>query len=160
MHVNIKRVPAMVVLLLLWSSKPAFAQYQRTVNDLDSLIQKHPKPVLMVLGTEWCSYCSMQKNIIQKLLQSDTTAANRLYYVPFNAEIKDAVQFLGQTFTYTATGKDKGVHAFARFLNRNAPISYPTLVLLDPKGNVIYRHPGLVTKDQMRIILDHLAGLI
>lgn len=123
------------------------------IQDIDSLMQEQPKPILILLSTDWCKYCQMQKKQLEKnkdfLKQSDD-----FYYVIFNAEQKEPIVFQSQLFSYRAIGQSSGIHELAIALNGSENIAFPTWILLDTNYEVLLRYGGVISPKQVKNLLN------
>ena len=119
-----------------WLSPAALADSLRT----------HPRPVLVVLSTNWCRYCRLQEATTFR----DPAVVARLragfYCVRLDAEGREPLRWAGRRYDFVATGPGTGTHALALALGTegSAPLSYPTTVLLDSALRVRGRWPGLI----------------
>lgn len=76
------------------------------------------------------------------------------YFVSLNAEEKNDIQFAGKTFQFKPTGRNTGVHELAITLGEiNGKINYPSLVLLNPKNEIIFQYQGFITTAELKNIL-------
>lgn len=119
----------------------------------------HPKPVLLLIYTDWCSYCSMQK---QQLIKNKhfTGTDQPFYLLELNAESKDTILFHGHHYTYQGNGPSSGVHELAMALQGNGgEAGYPAWVLLDTSYRVIYRHNGLLKPAEVQSLLDAIGTM-
>jgi len=141
--------------LLLSMNLQAVAQQLNmlSVSAADSAVQAAPRPVLVLLSTDWCKYCRMQKNQILKNKDFQNAAAALFYYVGFNAESKEDITFNGRRYRYKATGVSTGLHELAVALNGSDAIVFPTWVLLDEHYEVLFRHSGVLSPKQLKEML-------
>lgn len=122
---------------------------------VDSSMQVIAKPVLILLSTDWCKYCQMQKVQLRKNKRFQEKV-KQIYYVEFNAEDKEEISFNGQSYHYKATGVETGIHELAVALNGKEGLSFPTWVLLDCKYQVLFRYSGVMSEKQLNEILEYL----
>ncbi|MGO3109525.1 MAG: thioredoxin family protein [Sphingobacterium sp.] len=122
-----------------------------SIEDVDSLMLDKQKPILILLSTDWCKYCQMQKKQIEK--NNDFLNQNNFYYVIFNAESKDAIVFQQRTFHYKPTGLSSGIHELAVALNGSEKVAFPTWVLLDTKYQVLFRYNGVLKPLEIKELL-------
>lgn len=159
----IKGAAPILLLLLLLLSSPACSYGQKaaafTFQQLDSLQQKEPKPVLVFIHTSWCRYCeamelaTFQNGEVQELLEKN------FYLVELNAEEKQDIQLQGHTFRYRPTGAGAGQHELALELGMiEGKVSFPTLCFLNADYEIIYQHPGFLTAKQLIEILKVLEN--
>lgn len=129
------------------------------IEDVDSIMQTQKKPILILLSTDWCKYCQMQKNQLAKdkhfLNQTDN-----FYYIVFNAERKDSIVFNQKIFQYKATGLSSGIHELSIALNGSENIAFPTWVLLDSKYQVLFRYNGVLKPLEIKELLKAIEGIV
>jgi thioredoxin-related protein len=125
-----------------------------TVNDIEKLIQESPRPVFIDTYTDWCGWC--------KKFDSDTFTNpviadilnNKFYAIKFNAEGKDSVTFMGRTFIND--GKYGVTHQLGVALLKGQ-MSYPTVVFLNEKGQLVSPVPGFREPKEMEVLLSFFA---
>ncbi len=126
------------------------------VSDLDSVMGVEAKPVLMLLSTEWCKYCQIQKHQLKKN-KDINSGQDDFYYVEFDAELKDSIVFNGKNYAYKSTGLSTGIHELTLALNSTKEeISFPRWVLLDSNYQLLYQHNGVLASRQLGEILKAL----
>lgn len=129
-----------------------------SVEKLDSSMRSAAKPVLMLLTTDWCKYCNLQKAQLKR--NRDFQAANEsFYYTEFNAEDKTPVTFHGQTYNYKATGISTGMHELAVALSGDKSVSFPAWVLLNKDYQVLFRYNGVLSSQQLHHLLNAISRL-
>ncbi|HUS87224.1 MAG TPA: DUF255 domain-containing protein [Bacteroidales bacterium] len=110
-----------------------------SVGDINRLLMAEPRPVFIDAYTDWCGWCKE----LDKRTFSDTIIAKYLnenfYPVKFDAESKEAVTFLGKE--YVNDGKFGKAHQLA-FNLLQGRLSYPTVVFLNEKGELLAPVPG------------------
>lgn len=154
-----KNCTVLLAIIGLFSSFCSKAQINPVgIAQLDSLMAQQAKPILILLSTDWCQYCQMQKNQIQKNKDFDIKA-DLFYYVEFNAEKKENILFDGQDYAFKPTGKNTGTHELARALNGPGRLAFPTWVLLDKNYQTLFRHGGVLTTDQLKEVLVAIDNL-
>jgi thioredoxin-related protein len=122
------------------------------IEKTDSIMARSPKPLLILLSTEWCKYCQMQK--VQLSKNKDFQAQKKLFhFIEFDAESKKTINFQGKSYTFKPTGISTGTHELAIALNGPDQLSFPTWVLLDTDYQVLFRHNGILTYQQMEKLL-------
>jgi thioredoxin-related protein len=82
---------------------------------------------------------------------------NKFYPVKFDAEGKESINFLGQTFIND--GKAGKAHQLAVAL-LNGQLSYPTVVFLTQNEGKLQAHPvpGFREAKDMEVLLSYFAG--
>lgn len=128
------------------------------ITRLPTLQTKEKRLVILLIGTDWCSYCQAMKQALAKEPLASLVSEN-YYYVLLDAEEKRPIHFGNRTFRYQPNGIDTGLHELAEFLgaNERGELSYPTLCLLDSNGNVQFRYAGFLRKNELdRLLRDAL----
>jgi thioredoxin-related protein len=129
-----------------------------TVQDVEKLTKQEARPVFIDTYTDWCGWCKkMDRETFTNPVISDIL--NKKYYaVKFDAEGKENVSFLGQT--YVNDGKSGNAHQLAIALLRGQ-LSYPTVVFLVPQPDGKFQLqavPGFREAKDMEAILSYFAG--
>ncbi|WP_207514232.1 thioredoxin family protein [Longitalea luteola] len=128
------------------------------LQKLDSCMRSAAKPVLILLTTDWCKYCELQKAQLKK--NPDFQTSNeRFYFAAFDAEEKGSVTFHGQTYAYKATGIATGLHELAVALSGDKSVSFPAWVLLSKDYEVLFRYNGVLSPQQLKDLLKAINDL-
>jgi len=105
-----------------------------------TLTEDEPKKIFIDVYTDWCGWCkrmdaaTFQKSEVAKYM-------NEHYYnVKFNAEQKEDITILGNTFKFVEQGK-RGYHELAAAL-LNGKMSYPTVIFMNGKFEMLSPVPG------------------
>ena len=110
-----------------------------TIEEADALLKTNPKPIFIDAYTDWCGWCKR----LDKDTFSDSTIAAYMnqHFIPvkFDAESKAPVTFLGQKFIND--GKAGKAHQLAVALMQGR-MSYPTVIFLSEKGELLSPVPG------------------
>ena len=123
------------------------------ITQVDSCMVQEAKPILILLATDWCKYCQMQKSHLLKN-KDFQTKVDLFYYVEFDAESKGKVRFHGQDYVFKATNTSSGVHELALALNGPGQLSFPTWILLDKEYQVLFRYQGVLSSRQLEKLLE------
>lgn len=113
-----------------------------------------PRPVFIDVYTNWCGWCKVMDRetfadpIIAGILN------DKFYPVKFNAEQREEVQFDGVTFKFVPDG---GYHQLAAALLNNK-LSYPTVVFLNEKFQMIQPVPGFRKAPEFHKIVAYLGS--
>ena len=105
-----------------------------------TLTEENPKKIFIDVYTDWCGWC---KRMDKATFQNEEVAAymNEHYYnVKFDAEQKEAIEMLGNTFEFVPQG-GRGYHELAAAL-LNGKMSYPTVVFMNAKFEMLSPVPG------------------
>ncbi len=112
-----------------------------------------PRPIMIDVYTDWCGWCK----VMDKKTFSDPEVSNYLnanfHSVKFNAESRDTV-FLGdKTFVYKPEYKSNEL-AISLL---GGKMSYPSVVFLDSKLQMLTVVPGFIEAPQMMEILKYFG---
>ena len=107
------------LLFALVASTFTFAQEKinwMTIEEAEAANKKEPRKLVIDVYTDWCGWCKkMDKDTFQN--EKIAKYVNENYYaVKFNAEQKDSIVFLGQTFKFVAQGKEATTNWLQLFL--------------------------------------------
>ncbi len=117
--------------------------------------KKNPKKLFVDVYTNWCGWCKVmdKKTFTQKEV---ATYLNKHFYpIKLNAEQKEDITFRGKTFSWKEGGRN-GVHALAYSILKGK-LSYPTIVYLDSKYDIIATSPGYKTPKTIMPELTYAA---
>lgn len=129
-----------------------------SIEYTDSLMKAEPKPILLLLSTDWCKYCQLQKHQLQKNEAFQAQSAD-FYYIEFDAESKKQLVFNQQLFKFRPAGTTTGIHELAVALNESERIAYPTWVLLDSNYDVLLKYGGVMNKKQVTELLIAMKSI-
>jgi len=104
------------------------------------MTEESPKKIFIDVYTDWCGWCKrMDAATFQK--PEDAKYMNEHFYnVKFDAEQKEDITILGNTFKFVAQGR-RGYHELAAAL-LNGKMSYPTVVFMNGKFEMLSPVPG------------------
>lgn len=124
-------------------------------------VAESPRKILVDVYTGWCGPCKM----MDSYTFSDEKVANfikeNFYAVKFNAESPDPVTFKSKVYENPNYDPNRGSR------RRNSPHQltstmglrgYPTLVVYDPKLNIVERIVGFKKPEQLLPILSKVAS--
>ncbi|SHH66759.1 AhpC/TSA family protein [Chryseobacterium oranimense] len=131
-----------------------------TFSDLETLMEKDPKPVIIHLYTYWCSVCKMEKIALNNDREITDLINANFYLINFEAEkTKETIKFQGKEFGYIPNG-NSGIHELALALSKNKdhPV-YPLWIVLDKDQKLVYYHEGLWIPENMKQKLLEISAL-
>lgn len=122
----------MLTLVFVFSIQ-SYAQQLQTYSfeQVEVLVKKYPKPILLYFYTDWCKYCKMMqqttfkdKKVVEKL--------NKDYYVIlFDGMAKQEIVHQQKKFKFVYSGIKTGYHKLIyHYLNGRQEV-YPTLIFLN-----------------------------
>lgn len=151
------RISAFLLANLLWFSGVAA---QSAVNWLSwdeamALHAKEPRKLMVDVYTDWCGWCKvMDSKTFSNEVVSDFLN-EKFYAVKLNAEQREDISFQGKTFRYVAQG-NRGYHELAAALLNNQ-LSFPSVVILDEKVNMLQLIPGFRKAKEFDIMLKYFG---
>ena len=144
MHQILPRFFTLAILVLLLFPATISAQKVEWLSWEEALAlsesDAEPKKIFVDVYTDWCGWC---KKMDKDTFQNEAVAAymkENFYMVKMDAEGKDPIDFQGKTFKYVPSGR-RGYHELAAALLQGK-MSYPTVVFLDEKLNMLSPVPG------------------
>ncbi len=142
----------LLLLLIVAGSVSSNAQQIKwmTVDEALAAQKKVPKPIFMDVYTDWCGPCKMLDRNTFSNQDFIKYISDNYYAVKFNAEGNSTVTFNGKTFSnpgYDASRRGRNaMHQFTAFLQVKG---YPSMYLLDTKGNIKEPIVGYYTAEQL-----------
>ncbi len=113
------------------------------------------RKVFVDVYTMWCGWCkrmdsaTFQQPYIAKYLN------DHYYPVKFDAEYKKDIEFKGKTYQFVKSGK-KGYHQLAAEITRGR-LSFPTIVFLDEKWDILQPIPGFKNANTFEQIITYFG---
>jgi thioredoxin-related protein len=124
-------------------------------EDAQARNAREPRKFIVDVYTQWCGWCKKMDKSTFEQAGISAYVNEHFYPVKFDAETKTDIQFKGQTYRYVRSGST-GYHELAAELTFGK-LSFPTIVYLDEKLNVIQPIPGFKDPAAMDKILRFFA---
>ena len=150
----------LIILCLIMNCPPWVKSQSGPVSfkQLELLQADQPRPVVVLIMTNWCKYCHAMKNA---LLRNKEVAdlLNKNYYLVFlNAEDNKDIVYLGRRFKFKPTGPKTGVHELAEQLGTiNGTLSYPSLCILNADNEITFQHEGYLDAKALSVLLGRAS---
>jgi thioredoxin-related protein len=125
-----------------------------SLEEAEMLLKDNPRPVFIDTYTDWCGWC---KKLDQETFSNPVVAeilSTKYYPVKFDAEGKKNITFQGRNFIND--GKAGNAHQLAVALLQGQ-LSYPTVVFLNEKGQLLSPVPGYRNAREMEELLIYFA---
>lgn len=103
-----------------------------SLNEAFELSKKSPRPILLDVYTDWCSWCKhmMKTTFANKGLANYIN--NNFYAAKFNAETLDTIEFKGKEYVNRQIGRRSANDLAIKLLDGR--LTYPSLVYFDRNG--------------------------
>lgn len=126
-------------------------------EELDSLQKIEQRAVIVFIHTDWCGYCHAMK---KKTFQSPEVIEllnDSFWFVSFNGEQKEPINFNGETYQFKPTGNKTGIHELAEHLGKiNNQTLFPVTCVLDPNNNIIFQYNQFISSSDFLSFLQEL----
>lgn len=123
-------------------------------EELKALQTIEPRPVVVLISTDWCKYCHAMQNTMLRNIRISPLLSTKFYTVFLNAEERKDIIFAGREFKFRS-----GVNELARELGTvNGKVSYPTLCILNAKNEIIYQYDGFLSAQTMEYALKKIGS--
>ena len=156
----------LIILLILLSPIPAITQISLpagnqgvkwySIEGAEKQFNRSPRPIFIDTYTDWCGWCKkMDKETFTNPVIAEILN-NKFYPVKFDAEGKENVTFLGQTFVND--GQAGKAHQLAVALLQGQ-LSYPTVVFMVQQDDkfAVSPVPGFREAKEMEVLLTFFA---
>jgi len=120
------------------------------------LSKDEPRKFVVDVYTEWCGWC---KKMDKTTFQNDYVATymnEHFYSIKFNAEQRDDIRVKEKVYKFVKSGRN-GYHELAAEITFGK-LSYPTVVFLDEKLDVIQPMAGFKDAAMFEMIMTYFGG--
>ncbi len=116
---------------------------------------KDEKLILIDFYTDWCGWCKKLDKETYQNAEVINLMNEYFYPVKFDAEQRDSVSFINKTYKFKSSGS-RGTNELALALAaRDGRIGYPTITILNCKGEKLAVEAGFKTPEKMQLMLRY-----
>ena len=139
------------------TSKVNWLTWEQAIAKLESDASKgiKPKKIFIDVYTDWCGWCTKMDKLTFQEASISAYLNQNFYSVKLNAEQKADINFAGKIFKFVPSG-NRGYHELASAL-LDGKMSYPTVVFLNEKVELLQRIPGYLDVPTFDCIIHYLA---
>ncbi|MBX9779853.1 MAG: thioredoxin fold domain-containing protein [Chitinophagaceae bacterium] len=142
-----------IVISLIFLFTIVFVQAQLRqykIEQLDSLQQLQPKPVLVFMYADWCVYCKQMRYTTFRNKKLIDILNKHFYVISFNGEQQTDIYFRAKKFVFVPTGKGTGYHQLLFALGMpHEEIGYPSTSFLRSDLSVIDNASGYLSAKEL-----------
>lgn len=144
--------------LLLHQSNTSFAQLKTvSFQEIDSLQKIEKRNVVIFFYTDWCNYCQLMDQTTLKDDQIRTLLNDHFYFIKFNAETKEEINFRGHLFQFQPTGTKTGMHELSiQLATIDGEIAFPSICILNPENEIVFQYNEVLKTKQFIKVLKQL----
>lgn len=128
-----------------------------TLEQAVTLNSKKPRKICIDVYADWFGWCKSYENLTLNNPVIAKYINEHFYAVKFNAERKDTVKYRGKIYVnHSRSGMSQTHNLTKKFLN--GKISYPSLVFLNEKMDIIETISGYMEPDELEVYLNYLGS--
>jgi thioredoxin-related protein len=150
----------LLILTIFFGSLAIFSQSENSelrvfsFSEVEKLHQQNPKPILVFIYTDWCTFCHGMEKKTFKNEEVIQFLNENFYFIKLNGEDKKDILFLGKKFVYKPSGTNTGLHELANELgSKKGRITYPTTTILNSKFEINAQLIGYLKSKKLLSIL-------
>ena len=114
-----------------------------------------PRKVIVDVYTQWCGWCKKMDATTFDQPEIANYINKNFYAIKFDAEMKSDINLNDKIYKYIHSGSS-GYHELAGEITFGK-LSYPTIVFLDEKFNVLQPLPGYKDPASLMMIMKYFA---
>lgn len=137
-------------------SSPAIGQVNwLTWEEAQAKSQKEPRKIIVDVYTQWCGWCKKMDATTFEQPEISSYINKNFYAVKFDAETKNDITLNNKVYKYVHSGSS-GYHELAGEITFGK-LSYPTIVFLNEKYEVLQPIPGYKDAPSLDKIMKYFA---
>lgn len=122
-----------------------------SITEAEAAAKKQPRKIIVDAYTDWCGWCKrMDASTFQHPVVIDYINKN-YYAVKLNAESREPIVFRGKTYAFEGRANALAVELLG------GQMSYPTIVFLDEKQQLIQAVPGFQDAPKFDLIMNYFG---
>ena len=130
------------------------------IAQLNTVVSDPDKPTVVFLHAPWCRYCRNMEHTTFKNAQVVEELNNHFNFISFDGESKEDVFYNGKIYKYIPHSIRSGTHELASYLGTDSDqLVYPTLVLMEPNGDIVKRYSTFLSSSNLLAILETASNL-
>jgi len=111
--------------------------------------------IAVFLHADWCKYCKNMEQTTFKNKRVIELLENTYYFISFDGEQKESVNFQGNQFDYIPSGRHYGTHEIATTLGTiDEQLTYPVFVILNAKNDIVFQYASFIDAPTLISILE------
>ena len=143
-----------ITFLSLWSTVAGKINWL-SWDEAQARNKKEPRKFIVDVYTQWCGWCKKMDRETFEQAEIVKYINSNFYAIKFDAETKTPINFKDKTYEYIKSGAS-GYHQLAYEI-MFGKLSYPTIVFLDEKLNVLQPLPGYKDPTSLDKIMKFFA---
>lgn len=147
-------------IVFVFSLLPCVGQLKsHSFAEASELSKSDPRPFVVFIHTDWCKYCQMMEHTTFKNDEVIELLNKQFYFIRFNAENPESINFGGNTFYFKPNGRRSGIHDLAVQLAQiNTTVAYPTITILDADYSITLQKPSFTDAKTLLFILNQMQA--
>ncbi|WP_430614410.1 thioredoxin family protein [Flavobacterium sp. JP2137] len=139
----------------LWSCAAPAQLATTNFVEIEQLMQKEARPLLVFFYTDWCSYCALmkQKTFADQALIKELN--DNYYLIFFDGESRETLWWNQVKMEFVKRGLKSGTHQLATyFAEQKGVVTYPSLVFLTDQYQKIYQQNTYLKASELHALLQ------
>lgn len=124
-----------------------------SIKEALELTASEPRILIIDVYTDWCGWCKRMDAATFADAEVAAILNKDFYPVKLDAEGKEDIVIGDQAYKFVDNGR-RGYHELAAIVTKGR-LSYPTISIVDEKGQVLNAYPGYKDKEQFMLFLSY-----